>query len=276
MMTPALRNSPVSHADGVGTMAKVVQKLVQPSSKKNPLTPMEAAALAALASGTSNKQRNTSTVESLKDSAVAADLVKLLVDTVNAPLSEHSIRAHTVMLEAYNRRNVPDEDQEITFAPLQYEDQRRSLQVQLESAKFGSAVHSVDDVQAKIDALEERYQKAQNQKIRHEARRQVIEERRKAVSSAQTDFQESISEHSERVEALATEYEKLAAILMTCAVAAKNMLHYDLFGSSEYREMVSSDYAARQIANEFEALVSGDLKTMLDDMKLAYRHTVRI
>lgn len=276
MMTPALRNTPVSDVDGVGTMAKVVQKLVQPSSKRNPLTPMEAAALAALASNISDTQRSTSTVRSLNDSAVAADLVKLLVDTLNAPLSEHSIQAHKVMLEAYNRRNVPDDDEEITFAPLQYEDQRRSLQVQLESAKFGSAVHSVEDVQAKIDALEERYQKAQNQKIRFEARRQVIEERRKAVSSAQTDFQESISKHSERVEALATEYEKLAAILMTCAVTAKNALHYDLFGTTEYQNMVSSNRATARIADEFEGLISKELKSMLNDMKLAYRHTVRM
>lgn len=275
-LTPALRNAPAGPVDGSDAMVKAVQNLTQPSSTKDALSPMEAAGLAALASRTSDTQRRTSEARSLKDSAAAADLVKLLVDTLNAPLSEHSVRAHKVMLEAYNRRNVPDEERQITFAPFQYEDQRRSLQVQLESAKLGSAVHSVEDIQAKIDALEERYQKAQNQKIRYEARRLVIEERREAVSSAQDDFQRSISKHSKRVEALADEYKKLAAILTACAVAAKNALHYDLFGSSEYRELVLSDRAAAQIANEFEGLISNDLKTMLDDMKLAYSHTVRI
>ncbi|MDQ4681869.1 hypothetical protein, partial [Stenotrophomonas maltophilia group sp. RNC7] len=96
------------------------------------------------------------------------------------------------------------------------------------------------------------------------------------VSSAQDDFQRSISEHSKRVEALADEYKKLAAILTACAVAAKNVLHYDLFGSPEYRMVMSSDRAAQQIADEFEGLVSENLKKMMGDMKLAYQHMVRI
>ncbi|MDQ4681884.1 hypothetical protein, partial [Stenotrophomonas maltophilia group sp. RNC7] len=150
-LTPALRNAPAGQVDCSDAMVKAVQNLTQPSRTKDALSPMEAAALAALASHTSDTQRRTSEARSLKDSAAAADLVKLLVDTLNAPLPEHSVQAHKVMLEAYERRNVPDEDQEITFAPFQYEDQHRLLQVQLESAKLGSAVHSVEDIQAKID-----------------------------------------------------------------------------------------------------------------------------
>ncbi|WP_041594776.1 hypothetical protein [Brucella microti] len=269
-LTPALRipTKKANLGDASSAMKSAVAKLSGPASKNDPRPAIVVEALA-------KKSQSEVKAKSLADVPLSADLVKLLADTLNAPLSEDVIAAHKAMKATYDNRHVPMDNTPV-LSPPAFEEQLHSLRIKLEAARHGSSQYSELDVQRQIDELTERHRKAQDWEARRRGRALVVDERRTAVDNAYDAFLETFRPHAESVRALADEYERLADILRICAITARNVVHYDLFGSTEFNNMIAFDHAASVIAKQFEEAATPEVRKITDDAKLAYQHIIKI
>lgn len=271
-LTPALRTPKTTPGSDAGTaMARAVSKLSGQTAEA-PAVAIDAVALAAIAHGRAASSSNISgrtTAEVLADAPAASGLIETLLEVINAPWSQEILDAHKAMMATYAAREVPAPP--TISSMVHYAEMRQNLAVRLELARIGGGSSSPEDIQAEIDALEERNTESLAYQAKRDAVKLLNEERREAVKEAASSFQALLEPRRSHVKALAAEFDKLASVLIAAASAARLAVHYSLWATD-----IDLDVKGQKLRKEVAALFSPEVRTVFEDWRYAHNHGQRV